>query len=366
MVFQAEPNSDDGYYFDGWYDGDSCVSTDTVYSFQILSDTTLTAVFEKDDVSLWQLTIDTIGEGTATGEGVYEDETYVEVNAYPDDGWYFEGWYTRLPVLEAYSLAEGHEDDGLVLVSTDNPYGFTISEDTLLVAVFKQRLYEVSIEIIGKGTVTGAGTYAHGQYLDLNAAPESGWRFENWYYQGEVFNPVDYRVTTDMAITARFVEDQKTDPKPRPRPGPSEVTRYQLNISVEGPGSVLPEPGTHSYEKGMTVVLVPTPESGAIFLGWSGEDGGDVVNDTVLMDKDKAIIARFGTIEEEQPPAESEQEPIPEEVITTILDDEIPISGQVLPQTGGFPAFVFYIAGGVCILAAIVLTTRTSKENSAG
>jgi len=48
------------------------------------------------------------------------------------------------------------------------------------------------------------------------------------------------------------------------------------------------------------------------------------------------------------------------------LDDEIPISGQVLPQTGGFPAFVFYIAGGVCILAAIVLTTRTSKENSAG
>ncbi|NLW03338.1 MAG: LPXTG cell wall anchor domain-containing protein, partial [Clostridiaceae bacterium] len=50
----------------------------------------------------------------------------------------------------------------------------------------------------------------------------------------------------------------------------------------------------------------------------------------------------------------------------SFLDDEIPISGQVLPQTGGFPAFVFYIAGGVCILAAIVLTTRTSKENSAG
>ena len=199
-----------------------------------------------------------------------------------------------------------------------------------------------------------------------NAAPESGWRFENRYYQGEVFNPADYRVTTDMAITARFVEDQKTDPKPRPRPGPSEVTRYQLNISVEGPGSVLPEPGTHSYEKGMTVVLVPTPESGAIFLGWSGEDGGDVVNDTVLMDKDKAIIARFGTIEEEQPPAESEQEPIPEEVITTILTMKYPYPPGSSPDRR-LPAFVFYIAGrGLHTLAAIVLTTRTSKENSAG
>jgi len=33
-----------------------------------------------------------------------------------------------------------------------------------------------------------------------------------------------------------------------------------------------------------------------------------------------------------------------------------------LPQTGGIPAETFYIAGGICILSAILLLTRKSKS----
>lgn len=34
-----------------------------------------------------------------------------------------------------------------------------------------------------------------------------------------------------------------------------------------------------------------------------------------------------------------------------------------LPQTGGIPAEVFYITGGICILSAILLSTGKSKSS---
>ncbi|NLU31751.1 MAG: LPXTG cell wall anchor domain-containing protein [Clostridiaceae bacterium] len=300
------------------------------------------------------------GETSITASAGTEVVFQAEPNS--DDGWYFAGWYTPMPVLEAYSIASSDEDDGLVLVSMDNPYSFVINEDALLVAVFKQRIYNVGIEIIGEGTVTGAGEYSHGEYLNLTATPASGWRFENWYYQDEAFNPVEYRVTTDMAITAKFVEDQKTDTQPRARPVDNEETRYSLNISVEGPGSVSPGPGTHFYYKDMTVVLVPTPEPGAIFLGWFGEDGSDIVDNTVLMNKNKTIIARFETREEVQLLAEPEQEPVPEEYAITIPDDDIPISSPVLPRTGGIPLEFLITSGGLMIAGGIAVGKKKNRR----
>lgn len=49
----------------------------------------------------------------------------------------------------------------------------------------------------------------------------------------------------------------------------------------------------------------------------------------------------------------------------TIEDADTPASGELV-QTGGVPAYLFYAAGGVCILAAVILATRKSKENNAG
>jgi len=52
-----------------------------------------------------------------------------------------------------------------------------------------------------------------------------------------------------------------------------------------------------------------------------------------------------------------------------IEDEDTPESGppdveipdEQLPQTGGIPAEVFYVIGGVCILSAILLLGRKSK-----
>ncbi len=53
-------------------------------------------------------------------------------------------------------------------------------------------------------------------------------------------------------------------------------------------------------------------------------------------------------------------------------DDSIPESGspeieipdEVLPQTGGIPAEVFYVVGGICILGAVLLLGRKSKPST--
>jgi LPXTG-motif cell wall-anchored protein len=55
-----------------------------------------------------------------------------------------------------------------------------------------------------------------------------------------------------------------------------------------------------------------------------------------------------------------DEELIPESPpVIDIEDDEIP---EALPQTGGIPAEAFYIAGGVCILSAILILTTKSKS----
>lgn len=54
-----------------------------------------------------------------------------------------------------------------------------------------------------------------------------------------------------------------------------------------------------------------------------------------------------------------------EVTVENIEDSTVPASGELV-QTGGIPAYVFYVIGGVCIVAAIVLATRKGKESNAG
>jgi len=51
---------------------------------------------------------------------------------------------------------------------------------------------------------------------------------------------------------------------------------------------------------------------------------------------------------------------------TEFEDDETPMGGpsiDTLAQTGGIPAEVFYVLGGVCILGAILLLSKKTKTN---
>lgn len=84
----------------------------------------------------------------------------------------------------------------------------------------------------------------------------------------------------NKSLTAKFTQQ------------PLDVT-----VTVEGSGTVekIPAP---PYDYGTWVLLVPTPVPGGEFLGWSGPNAGDLVNNgngtwSLFMNASKAVTAAF-------------------------------------------------------------------------
>ena len=73
-----------------------------------------------------------------------------------------------------------------------------------------------------------------------------------------------------------------------------------------------------------------------------------------------SALTSTGDMYDEDPPY-SPPDGGEEEGEVEIQDLALPASGE-LEKTGGFPAFVFYIAGGICILAAIFIATRKTSK----
>ncbi len=73
---------------------------------------------------------------------------------------------------------------------------------------------------------------------------------------------------------------------------------YELTITVAGTGSGTtdPSPGVHYYHPGAVVSLSATPAPGSRFDGWTGPDAGDIVDDEIVMDGDKDLVANFSLI----------------------------------------------------------------------
>ncbi len=70
-------------------------------------------------------------------------------------------------------------------------------------------------------------------------------------------------------------------------------TEYSLSVSVSPTdgGAVVPAGG--NYDKGAEVTLIATPAAGYIFDHWSGDSTGNSDRVTVMMDRDKSVIAHF-------------------------------------------------------------------------
>ena len=72
------------------------------------------------------------------------------------------------------------------------------------------------------------------------------------------------------------------------------VESYTLRISLAGTGYgyTSPSVGIHSYAAGATVTLIPYPQQGSVFSGWSGDASG-TGQTTVVLDSDKVVTATF-------------------------------------------------------------------------
>ncbi len=114
VTVTATVNTDAGYTFKGWQEGEDIVSTDATYTFDANGDRILTALFETNPKYRVILNTDPQDGGIVTGGGSYVDEPHSAiVKATPNLGYYFIGWY------------EAGETEA---VSTKTSYTFAVEE----------------------------------------------------------------------------------------------------------------------------------------------------------------------------------------------------------------------------------------------
>lgn len=106
-----------GYKFAGWQESGEIISTDNPYTFTAEGERTLTAVFTP--FVGFTVTLPESAGGTVSGSGEYEQNTTATVTAVPAVGYVFSGW----------------QENGEI-VSTANPYSFTVTANRTLTAIF--------------------------------------------------------------------------------------------------------------------------------------------------------------------------------------------------------------------------------------
>lgn len=214
------------YHFDHWQDGDN----HNPRTITVINNTTYTATFAPDQHTLTLSAWPTQG-GTVGGAGSYAHASSAIIVATPATGYHFVQW-----------------SDG----NTLNPRTLSVMSDTALMATFAINQYTLTTLSAHQawGTVSGGGTYEHGQQATLTAQPAEGCHFTSWQ-DGNTLNPRTLTVTTDATYTASFAQNQ-----------------YTLNLSAAPAmgGTVI---GSGTYTHGATALLMAQPSEGYTFTMWS-------------------------------------------------------------------------------------------------
>lgn len=185
VTLEATP--DTGWQFLGW----SNDVTDNPYSFNITENVNLTAIFEEIPIEEYDIVVNIIGSGSASGAGTYEQGEEVILTAIPDSGHKFDGWEKDEEIIE-----------------TSNPWVFTAESDLTVIAKFSEVITpveKVNINVIQTpgGTVTGGGEFNEEDTVTLTASPLPTHTFEGWS-DGTDVNPYVFPATEDLTVSAIF------------------------------------------------------------------------------------------------------------------------------------------------------------------
>ena len=206
--------------------------------------------------------------GTATGAGIYEYGNEVRIEATPNAGYSFLGWY---------------ENDELV--TSDLSYSFEIFGNRDFTARFSLNQHTVITRATPTegGTTTGDGVYDYGTKITVTATANTGYTFAGWYQGSEKITDdpsIPVTVVENLTLTARFDRNQYT-----------VVTEADPTEGGKTSGD-----GTYSH--GSQVTVKATAEAGYAFTGWF-EDGKKVSEDAEYQFEvtgNRALTAKFEQI----------------------------------------------------------------------
>ena len=152
--------------FVGWFRNGTCVSSKKTYRFTVREDTSLYAVFASGSYVVSTVASPTEG-GAVSGFGGYESGDRATLRAIANTGYSFAGW----------------TDDKGETVSENPEYTVKVTGDATYTATFTPQSYQVVLSLSDDsvGTLSGEGSYAFGDTVELNATPMGTKRFVGWY-----------------------------------------------------------------------------------------------------------------------------------------------------------------------------------------
>ena len=233
-------------------------------------------------------------EGTVKSShetGSQKENTKITITAKALDGFVFEKWINE-------------KGD---LLSTENPYAFSLTRDTAIYARFKkveipQPVYYDFIlipptEIVGSvSSKPGPGRLEERTTITVTATPKSGFVFDKWVNGNNITlstqNPYRFSLTGDMIVYAEFKENQN--------PGPVYYD-FVIIPPTETVGTVSSYPGPGNWAERTRITVTATPQEGFVFEKWTNG-----VNETLstqnpysfILDETNALIyANFKSAE---------------------------------------------------------------------
>jgi uncharacterized repeat protein (TIGR02543 family) len=205
-----------GYTFVNWTKNGSQVSTDATYTFNVTESATYVAHFQLQSFTV-NVTTNPAEGGTVAGGGTFNYGETCTVIATANEGYEFVNWV-----------------QGLLSVSDEASYTFTVTCNVNLTANFALQIFEVKVSVnpTEAGTVTGEGTYNYGDEVTLAIIRNEDWAFENWTENGEVVSEeltYTFTITSNRDLEANFtytegIGENNIETKVYPNPTKGEFT----------------------------------------------------------------------------------------------------------------------------------------------
>ena len=246
-----------GYAFTHWTNanGDSITNANP-WILAVAGDTTVTANFEIITHTV-ALAANDATFGTVAGAGTYNYGTQVTLTATPAAHYHFVAWSNG---------------------ATDNPFVFTLVQDTNLTAIFEIDTHTVALAANDAtfGTVNGAGTYNYGTQVTLTATPAAHYHFVAWS-NGATDNPLVFTLVQDTNLTAIFEIDTHT-------------VALAANDATFGTVN-----GAGTYNYGTQVTLTATPAAHYHFVAWNNGATDNPLVFTLVQDTNLTAIFEIDT-----------------------------------------------------------------------
>lgn len=264
-----------GYKFDGWYNGNTKVTSTNPYTFAPTANITLTAKWAINTVSD-TVKISPSGGGTVSPNPITgQENTAISTTATPATGYNFKHWR-----YNDSSASGGYSE------STTNPLKITITGKRDVTAVFELKSYTVTWNANG-GTVNPASvSKTHGSTLGTLPTPtraataEYSYTFAGWFTAASGGTQISSTTTVTGNVTyyAHWT-----------------ATKRSYTATFNGNGGSTPSPSSITKEYNTALGTLPTcTRTGYTFLGWyTASSGGTKISTTTVVTKDITYYAQW-------------------------------------------------------------------------